>query len=237
MDTEKRYTAQIALGAMTDTDDSLGEIVDEASVPQLDPSDIEAALSRFQGALRQTPPVYSAIKSDGEPLYKKARRGEPVNPAPREVVIHQIRLVGFSNNEIDIDVRCGKGTYIRALARDLGRALGTLGHLSALRRLETSGFSVEDALLLDHVDAAASGGSLGSRVIGLKDAFKTMPKAELSLQAQQYICNGRALPIEEVSAPADIAADQHLALIGADGALCAIAKIADNQIRPVRVFK
>ena len=165
----KAYHATVRLGATTTTGDADGEILQRRAVPVLDRDAIEAALAPLRGRIVQVPPVYSALKLDGVPLYKRARDGEDVSAAPREVEVFRLDLLRSAGDELELDVECGSGTYVRSLARDLGEALGCGAHLVGLRRtwvepfrrprmhgldelerlLLTEGREAIDALLLD----------------------------------------------------------------------------------------
>ena len=158
---DKRYTAEIALGAETDTLDALGKIVDTAPVPPLKIADIEAALASFRGAIAQIPPLYSALKQEGESIHYKVRRGEEVLVQARPVTIYALDLQEWrAPNRITLHVHCSAGTYIRSLARDLGRALGTRGVLVGLRREEAGAFRVADAHTIADIALAADAGTL-----------------------------------------------------------------------------
>lgn len=155
MDHDKRYRATIALGRATDTLDAAGTVTAEAPVPPLDRARVEAALQAFVGVHDQIPPAYSAIKKDGRSLMERARAGEEDIPLePRRVVCHGLALVSLGPTELVVDVACGKGYYVRSLARDLAQALGTVGHLSALRRTELGAFSVDAAVAPDAATVA-----------------------------------------------------------------------------------
>uniref|UniRef100_UPI0021489D28 tRNA pseudouridine(55) synthase TruB n=1 Tax=Tahibacter caeni TaxID=1453545 RepID=UPI0021489D28 len=165
----KAYRATVRLGATTTTADADGEILQRRPVPALDTAAIEAALAPLRGRIVQVPPVYSALKLAGVPLYKRARDGEDVSAAPREVEVFRLDLLRRAGDELELDVECGSGTYVRSLARDLGEALGCGAHLTGLRRtwidpfreprmygldelerlLLTQGREAIDALLLD----------------------------------------------------------------------------------------
>ncbi|MGY6553984.1 MAG: tRNA pseudouridine(55) synthase TruB [Wenzhouxiangella sp.] len=149
LDSDKAYLAEVCLGAVTETDDAEGEIVERRAVPALDEGDIERALAPLRGPILQVPPMYSALKQDGERLYNKARRGETVERPARPVTIHELELLSFDGERLRLGVHCSKGTYVRSLARDLGSALGCGGHLSALRRIRSAPFDVADAVDLD----------------------------------------------------------------------------------------
>jgi len=149
MDMPKTYEAELRLGQSTDTFDAEGEITGQCETEEFSPDEIDSALEVFRGVILQTPPMYSAIKMDGRPLYELAREGKTVERKVREVTIHDIERTGYEHPRLSIRVVCSKGTYIRTLAVDIAERLGTLAHLSALRRTRTGDFRVEDATILD----------------------------------------------------------------------------------------
>ena len=150
---EKRYVTKVRFGASTPSFDADTEIDKTAGWDHINGSMIEEILdSVFTGVISQVPPIYSAIQIKGERLYKIARRGGSVEIEPREVTIHEIKVLDVSMPDITLDIRCGKGTYIRSLAHDLGIALGSRAHMIELRRSETGGYSVEDAFTVDQFD-------------------------------------------------------------------------------------
>ena len=147
MAADKLYLAELALGRETDTGDPEGRVTAERSSFVLpDAAGIEAVLASFTGRVMQRVPAYAAVKHQGRPLYHYARKGVKVEKEPRPVVIHAIDLVAVSEQRLQIRVRCGKGTYIRVLAEDIGRELGCLAHLAALRRLAVGPFTVDEAV-------------------------------------------------------------------------------------------
>lgn len=145
LDADKTYQATIALGVVTTTGDAEGEVVERRPVA-IEQADLERALERFRGLLSQVPPMYSALKHRGRPLYEYARAGERVERTPREVTIHELTLIRFERDRLDVVVRCSKGTYVRCLAEDLGRDLGCGASLAALRRTGVGRFSIADAV-------------------------------------------------------------------------------------------
>jgi tRNA pseudouridine55 synthase len=143
---DKRYRAEVVLGRETDTLDLTGATVAEAEVPVLGRPDVEAALARFVGTHPQVPPAYSALKQGGVPLHARARRGEQVEPPAREATLHAATLEALGPDRITVSLHTGKGYYVRSLGRDLALALGTRGHLGALRRLASGRYRLEEAL-------------------------------------------------------------------------------------------
>lgn len=143
---DKRYRARIALGAETDTLDADGEIVERASVPEIDVDRVRAAAAPFLGATKQRAPAFSAIKVDGKPLHERARRGEAVEAPERDVEVRTVEILEASDGAIELEIEASKGFYVRSFARDLARALGTRGHLTMLRRLSSGRFTLDGAL-------------------------------------------------------------------------------------------
>jgi tRNA pseudouridine55 synthase len=154
MEHSKRYRAEVTLGVTTDTLDAEGEVLETTDAGHIDHDDVEVALYQFVGEIEQIPPMYSAIKHDGKKLYELAREGVTVEREPRIVEISSINIVGWEPPRVTIDVECSKGTYIRALARDLGAALGVGAHLSRLVRTASGRFTIDGASSLDTTLAA-----------------------------------------------------------------------------------
>ena len=164
---DKRYHAVVALGSATDTYDATGQVTAEMAVPLLSTDAIEAALTRFRGDIMQRPPIYSALKQEGEALYAKARRGEEVTVVARPVTIRQLTLLAHEASTLTLDILCSAGTYIRSLAHDLGEVLGTAAHLQALRRTAAGGFTLDDAHTIPALEAAAEAGTLHHLLVPL----------------------------------------------------------------------
>lgn len=200
---DKTYEARVTLGRATDTYDAVGRTVVQAPVPPLTGADVEAALVPFRGRIDQRPPVYSALKQGGESLHRKARRGEAVIVAPREVTFHEIELLSFASPAtISLRIRCSAGAYVRSLAHVLGQELGTAGHLSYLRRLEAGPFSVADASELPDIESAAAASGLAELLLA-PDAGLGMPRLTVSEEEQlrlgygQEIRQARAFPAQD----------------------------------------
>ncbi|MDR2195759.1 MAG: tRNA pseudouridine(55) synthase TruB [Gallionellaceae bacterium] len=152
LDADKRYRAHLKLGQTSSTGDAEGEITQTGGALP-DEAQARAILSRFTGDIEQIPPMHSALKHQGKPLYEYIRKGETIDRPPRRVTIHELTLENFSGDEMTLDVRCSKGTYIRTLAEDIGAALGCGAHLLALRRTATADFKLDDALTLEQLEA------------------------------------------------------------------------------------
>jgi tRNA pseudouridine55 synthase len=189
----KTYVATVTLGSSTDSDDAEGTPVAEAPVPPLTRSTVDDALRAFTGEILQRPPAYSALKVKGQRAYALARRGEHVDLAPRPVSIDEISLLEWSATAMQVEVTCSKGTYVRALARDIAIALGTVGHLSALTRTRVGPFSIESSNTLDVVATRGVQDCLVPPTAALPDAatFHADPTESARLangQAIPYLC-------------------------------------------------
>ena len=152
-DADKRYLAEIVLGIQTDTDDLEGTVIGTAPVPSLERAALDHALDAFRGPIQQTPPAYAAIKIGGRKLYELARAGEPVVAAARPVTIHRLEVINWRPPALTLLVDCGKGTYIRSLARDIGHHLGSAGYVQHLRRARSGPFGLADAWTLEELEA------------------------------------------------------------------------------------
>jgi len=165
VDGTKTYWSRIRLGIETDTLDADGTELARHEGPLPDEAAVARALAGFEGDVEQVPPMYSAVKKGGVPLYKLARRGEEVEREPRTVHIESIRLLRFATPDLDVEVVCSPGTYVRVLAQDLGRLLGCGGHLADLRRTRNGPFTIEMAETPEALEAAAADGKLEARLV------------------------------------------------------------------------
>jgi tRNA pseudouridine55 synthase len=173
MSLDKEYEGTIELGKVTDTQDAEGEVLETIPVPAFSEADILAAVKSFLGDQYQTPPMYSAVKIDGVPLYKSARKGEEVEREPRFIRVMSWEITRFSLPRLDFRLRCTKGTYVRTLAHDLGRKLGCGAHLAALRRTASDKFHISQALTLDQINALSLP-EIEKRLIAPRDAVPSI---------------------------------------------------------------
>ncbi len=189
-ESHKVYDATVLLGQRTDTGDLDGEVVQQAPVPALTAAEVRSVLDGFVGQQLQTPPAYSAVKKDGKRLYEYAREGVEVSVPPRTIVVHSIELVALGNDSLRLRVACGRGTYVRVLGEDIASRLGTLGHLTALRREKSGPFEIEGSLTADElgsVVAAEPGHSWESVLRGRKRdgvAWKARDDVRAALQGR-----------------------------------------------------
>jgi len=188
----KVYRARIRLGVTTDTDDATGQVVARQTVTA-DEDAVRAALADFVGTIQQVPPRYSAIKQDGRPLYKLARAGIEPQRKPRQVTIHRIDLLAWNPPDLTIEVTCASGTYIRALARDLGERLGCGGHLTGLTRLASGHFTLEHAHSLAEVEAASAEGRAAELLLPMDEALRDMEILTVDAEAEQRIRHGQQI--------------------------------------------
>lgn len=189
----KVYRARIRLGTATDTYDAEGRVVAEAPV-EVTRAQVEAALMHFRGAIMQVPPMYSALKQQGMPLYKLARRGIKVARDARQVEVYCLELTAWEPPELVLEMTCSPGTYVRALANDLGQALGCGGHLTALTRLASGDFHLDDATTLDALAQAVSAGCWRDLLYPLDAALSRFPVLQLDAAVARRLCLGQAIP-------------------------------------------
>lgn len=247
LDSDKIYDFTIAFGTQTDTLDLEGKVIAESDhLPAL--ADVEAILPRFTGPIEQAPPAYSAILIDGQRAYDLARKGEAVEMKLRSVTIHALTPVRFERVEnagqgfstrsnrteedrlasVTLTAHVSKGTYIRSLARDIALALGTVGHVTMLRRIKAGPFTLETAISLDKLDEAARGGAIGGLMLPLTAGLDDIPALAVSPDDALALRQGKVL------SGSDIATGLHLAF---DGDIpVALVEAQDGDIRVVRGF-
>ncbi len=172
---DKEYEGTVELGKVTDTQDADGEMMETRPVPAFTEAQVLAAMKGFLGDQYQTPPMYSAIKIDGQPLYKAARKGEEVEREPRFIRVASWEITKFGLPQFDFRLRCTKGTYVRTLAHDLGQKLGCGAHLAALRRTATDKFNVSQALTIDQIQALSLP-EIEKRLIHVRDAVPSLAR-------------------------------------------------------------
>lgn len=240
---DKRYLATLTLGSETDSHDADGRVVKTAPVPEgLSRAQVEEAVRRFVGRTRQRVPVVSAVKRDGEPLYARFRRGEAVEPPERDVTVHALELVAVDagDGRIDFDVTCEKGFYVRALGRDLAQALGTVGHLTALRRVRSGAFDVARAVDGDALRAAAAGDPIArarvrAALVAIEEALDARLRLTLDAAGCADAAHGRPVARASVVGGAWPApGTEPLLLCDAGGRGIALARAEDDVLRVVR---
>jgi tRNA pseudouridine55 synthase len=234
LDEPKTYLATLKLGVETDTQDLTGQVTGESDcLPSLE--DVHRIAGSFVGEIDQVPPMYSAVHHQGERLYKLARRGEAVEAAPRKVVIHHLEIKDMALPQLTLRVECSKGTYIRTLAHDLGRALGCGAHLVGLTRLAVGPFRLEEALALDEIEQTSDPELLHRRLIPLARCLPGLKAVRVDGFQARRLAQGQTLPWPEP----DPAAGEKVRVV-AEGDLVAVATVrgqgASQVLAPVRVF-
>ena len=179
----KTYAAVMELGTETATQDAEGEVVARRPVPDLGREEVEAVFAAFVGRMKQCPPMYSAVKIGGVPLYRLARKGLEVEREAREIDILELKITEFALPRIVFEVQCSKGTYIRTLCQDLGRALGSAAHMTALRHLRSGVFTVADSVALDDLKA-------DTPLLPLTAGIGGLPRVEVTEEAERKLCHG-----------------------------------------------
>ena len=212
LDADKAYQSTFVLGTVTDTGDAEGRVLETADASGISEADVCAALDSFRGEIEQVPSMFSAIKQDGQPLYKLARQGKEVERKSRRVVIKQLELRDYRSNsdssgaapEVDIYLECSKGTYVRSIAEDLGKLLGCGAYVSALRRTKAGPFGIEDCVTLTTLEGLKANEQLAQMDALLKPAdtaIKGLPLVELSESSGFYMRQGQ--PVMVPNAPCD----------------------------------
>jgi tRNA pseudouridine55 synthase len=225
----KTYVATLRLGEATNTDDHTGEtIASSDGWREVTREQVEAALAEQVGEIMQVPPAFSAKKVEGQRMYDVARRGGEVDLPPVPVTIYAIRVISIDLPDVVFEVECGSGTYIRAIARDAGAALGVGGHLRALRRTRIGPHEVARAVPMERLAEAEL---VGEAMIAPADALAHLPRVVADARGEADVRHGRALP-----APAELHVTGPVAIVGEDGALLAVGESADGVVRPRKVF-
>lgn len=189
---DKTYWTRIRLGERTATGDSEGDVVEKKPVT-VSQDDIEKALLNFQGEFLQTPPMYSAVKMNGTPLYKLARQGIEVERSPRTVVVYTMELKSFDGLDLELELKCSRGFYVRGLAHDLGNLLKCGGHVVALRRLVVADLKIEDAVKLAELTAVPDLAVRQKILTPIDGGLSHLPEVRLSADAAFYLCRGQAV--------------------------------------------
>jgi tRNA pseudouridine55 synthase len=234
LDADKEYETGLRFGVETDTLDADGAVVKTTPVEGLTAAAVEAALGPFRGRITQVPPMYSALKREGKPLYALARAGQEVERTPRQVVVHELTLLGFeAPDQARLRVRCSKGTYVRVLGADLGRALGVGAHLSSLRRLASGPFHLSAARPLDDLVRAIEAGE-DPPFVSLAEALAHLPAVRVGDTVASALRRGQAL---SWSALPDAPPTGSIRVVQEDGGLVAVVEPGEGgSVRTLRAF-
>ena len=227
---KKKYAAVLKLGEETDTQDFSGTIVATGKPADLSLQTIIDVFNRFEGSIEQLPPVFSALKHRGVPLYKLARRGKPLQKPPRRVQIYDIAIQEVALPHIRFEVTCSAGTYIRSLCADIGKSLGCGGHLTALNRLESCGFTLNQAISMPELEKLRNSPKLSERIIPMADALPDMPQFQAGAQLAEKIYYGKMISAGDLTGPNDTNGTQshcsgsEIKIVDRDGDLIAVLK-------------
>jgi tRNA pseudouridine55 synthase len=235
LDDNKRYQVVIQLGVMTDTGDAEGVVIETKPVPDLSVDEIQTCLKKFTGEIGQIPPMYSALKHNGKKLYELARAGKTVERKPRHICIFDLKMLDFFKDRLTLEVFCSKGTYIRSLAEDIGRALGCGGTVKALRRLEAGQFSIEHAKTIEQL-TAMNEQDLLQCLINVDKPLAALPSVQLS--AEQAVAIKYGQPVNFLSSPDfSLGAWQGMVRMYHAGVFLGLGEmLLDGKIAPKKLF-
>lgn len=237
VDTTKAYRAEIELGAATDTYDATGKVTRQHDPSGISRSQLDAALASFRGPIEQVPPIFSALKHQGTPLYELARAGIAVELKSRPVTIHNLELLDFQLPLVAIEVVCSKGTYIRSLAHDLGQALGCGAHLKSLVRLRCGRFDIKDAVSLPQLEDAFCNNSWQQLLYPIDSVLQDLAAVVVSDDDGKCIRNGRSLALEQ-SIPDGTTLQSRCRAYSLDGSFLGVLLFnpENGQWHPEKVF-
>ena len=231
----KRYEGTLRLGVVTDTDDSTGRILKETPLSEsvLTDDRIERVFGRFVGRIKQVPPMFSAVKHQGTPLYELARRGIQVDRQPKEVEVFSLEISQIDSPMVDFIVSCSRGTYVRTLCKQVGDALGPGAHLCRLRRTKSGPFSLEHSLNLEEFERLVDRGEIDKRIVTVREALGSMPEIEIGADLSGRIRNGRQVFLRDLKGLTVPQLDRNQSVkILYEGEIVAIAKtrMSDNDL-------
>ena len=237
LDADKEYIATLRLGQETTTGDAEGEVVQELPVT-CDTAAVEAAARAFLGPIAQIPPMYSALKKDGKPLYAYARAGEVVERAARAVTIHEIEVLSCAVPEVTLRVLCSKGTYIRTLAEDIGRHLGCGAHLTALRRTRVGALSLDGALTLEQL-GECDDAVRPAQLAPVDRLLATLPEIRLDAEGARRFGHGQRLALRDVLGGGKSPGNGILVRVyhDSDATLLGVARVEAGALRPERLVR
>lgn len=230
LDADKSYQATALLGQATETGDSEGAVIQESPVPELDDAAIANVLCSFEGEIDQTPPMYSALKHQGQPLYKLARAGKTVERKSRRVHIRAIRLLAYADHQLSFEVTCSKGTYVRTLSEDIATKLGTCAHLVALRRVYAAPFQGQAMVTLEQLQQANEAGTLQQHLLPEDAGLLAFPRIELDRSQAAGFCQGMAQQCA-------VQLSEVIRVYAQNGPMLGLGTcVRTDELRPVRVF-
>jgi len=227
---DKSYRAELTLGVATDTEDASGQVIAVKEIPPLDEQAVTAVLSQFTGTISQVPPMYSAVRSKGQRLYRLARRGEEVVREARLVNIHSLQLLSIYSDRISLEVTCSRGTYVRTLCVAIAEKLGTCGHMSSLLRTAVGPYVLAKAYLIEELAQLAEAGCLEEAILPVDMALQHLPPLILKSDDAAMLINGRPVPAEVLPE------NSLYRLYHESGRFLAVARYSENRLHPEKVF-
>ena len=233
LDSDKRYHVTCQLGAVTDSGDSDGVVISTSAIPKFTEHDLQALLAKFIGEVDQVPPMFSALKHQGQPLYKLARQGIKIERKSRRITIYDIKLLAITVDSFTLDVQCSKGTYIRTLVEDISHILGCGGHVTMLRRVAAAGYMEQQSITIEQLMSSAENGLplLDKLLLPAEDALDDWPSVVLSDYMVAAIRQGQAVKIEQVFERANVR------LFDAQKQFIGLAEMTEiGIVQPKRVF-
>jgi tRNA pseudouridine55 synthase len=232
----KTYLATLCLGIETDTQDATGRVTGTGDTGSLSATAVLAAMVEFKGDLLQAPPVFSALKHQGTPLYKLARSGHPVQKPSRRVHISAIDIITMALPEVFFSVTCSAGTYIRTLCADIGRLLGCGGHLKALRRVESCGFTISESIRLDDLDDLVASGNIRAHMIPMGEALRNIPLYIANPELAEHIMHGRQLTKQHLRLKGDFCPVDYIKVVDTHHHLLAVLRAEGDMFKYGCVF-
>lgn len=222
-ESEKEYRVVMKLGEVTDTQDASGIVIKEVKDFNITKENILEAFKKFTGTIKQIPPMYSAVKIGGTPLYKMARKGKEIAREPREINIREINFLDYSERFVKFDVVCSKGTYVRTLCNDIGEYLGVGAHTHRLERLASGAFNIKDSVTLDEVEGLRKTGQIESKLISLEGMIAWMPCVKVKGSWEGAVRNGRSITTDAIETiSGNFSKDNRIRITGSEGELLSI---------------
>jgi len=235
LDADKEYLAVVRFGVETDTLDATGRVLSEKPIGDLDGTRLEAALAAFRGEIEQVPPMFSALKHHGKPLYRYARAGQTIERAPRRVKVHELSLLAYEPpDRARLRIRCSKGTYVRSLAADLGRQLGVGAHLAELRRTASGPFELAQAMSLDDIDAWVDQGR-ALPFVSLRDSLAHLPAVTVGDALAQRLARGQRVRWDEIG-PGAVESGPLCILLPPGIVIAVVDRGTEGTVHILRVF-
>ena len=234
---DKEYRAVLRLGETTDTQDATGQVLNRVDPCEVTEDVLQKVIARFRGVQQQLPPMYSAVKVGGQPLYKAARAGRTVDRVERSIAIHQLEIVAVHGRDVVMRIVCSKGTYVRTLCADIGQALGVGGHLYALERRRVGPLSIEQAVTIDQVAGHLATGTLRMQFISLDQLLSQLPAVVVNAEQAQRVLHGSPIFQVEVEQLPSSPATVSVRLKNEAGQLLAIGTHDTGGVGPIRIRK